>query len=252
MAIPNVYHDPRRADSYASIGIEGTYYLAFRDLPEILAAHVSGRRALDFGCGAGRSTRFLKQLGFDALGADVSESMLAIARRRDPGGVYHHIADGDLRALEPGGFDLVLCAFPFDNIAGDDRRAGIMRGLARLLAPGGCVVLVASTPELYLHEWLSFTTAAFPANREARSGDTVYIVIDDIGGDARPIPDLLWRHEDYVALLEGAGLSVRAVERPLGRDGDPYEWVSERTVAPWAIYVAVREGRSPEDAERPS
>ena len=62
MSIPNVYHDPQRADSYASIGIEGTYYLAFRDLPEILAAHVSGRRALDFGCGAGRSTRFLIQL----------------------------------------------------------------------------------------------------------------------------------------------------------------------------------------------
>jgi len=51
-----------------------TYYLAFRDLPEILSAHVTGPRALDFGCGTGRSTRILRKLGFDVTGVDVSEA----------------------------------------------------------------------------------------------------------------------------------------------------------------------------------
>jgi len=31
---------------------------------------VRGRKAVDFGCGAGRSTRFLRTLGFDAVGVD--------------------------------------------------------------------------------------------------------------------------------------------------------------------------------------
>jgi len=54
-----------------SAGVSGTYYLAYRDLPALIQQHVPGRRALDFGCGAGRSTRFLQRLGFQVFGADI-------------------------------------------------------------------------------------------------------------------------------------------------------------------------------------
>ena len=80
LSFPNVYNDARRADAYAALEFPGTYWLAFRDLPEIIARHVTGPVALDFGCGAGRSTRFLKRLGFDATGVDVSASMIEHAR----------------------------------------------------------------------------------------------------------------------------------------------------------------------------
>jgi len=66
----NVYDDAGRAEAYATLEFPGTYYLAYLDLPAIIAQHVSGRNALDFGCGAGRSTRFLKKLGFKAIGID--------------------------------------------------------------------------------------------------------------------------------------------------------------------------------------
>ena len=54
MNFTNVYEDPRRAEAYANLEFPGTYYLAYRDLPEIIFEHVKGRKALDFGCGAGR------------------------------------------------------------------------------------------------------------------------------------------------------------------------------------------------------
>ena len=54
MSSLNVYNDARRADAYATLEFPGTYWLAFRDLPEIIARHVTGPVALDFGCGAGR------------------------------------------------------------------------------------------------------------------------------------------------------------------------------------------------------
>lgn len=80
----NVYEDKGRADAYAKLEFPGTYYLAYRDIPAILAEHTQGRKAVDFGCGAGRSTRFLRKLGFEVIGLDIAENMLAKARERDP------------------------------------------------------------------------------------------------------------------------------------------------------------------------
>ncbi len=82
----NVYGDTARAEAYAGLEYPGTYYLAFRDLPTIIRDHVRGDRALDFGCGTGRSTRFVRDLGFHTVGIDISEPMLAQARERDPHG----------------------------------------------------------------------------------------------------------------------------------------------------------------------
>ena len=79
----NVYDDEQRAGAYAGLEFPGTYYLAFRDLPSIFAEYVSGKRALDFGCGTGRSTRFLRSLGFEAVGIDISSPMLDKARELD-------------------------------------------------------------------------------------------------------------------------------------------------------------------------
>ncbi|MFC8361655.1 class I SAM-dependent DNA methyltransferase [Streptomyces griseorubiginosus] len=44
-----------------------------------------GGRVADLGCGPGRITGHLASLGLSVLGLDLSESMLAIARRENPG-----------------------------------------------------------------------------------------------------------------------------------------------------------------------
>jgi SAM-dependent methyltransferase len=68
MGFINWYEDARRADAYESLELANTYYLAYRDLPAIISDYVAGTRALDFGCGTGRSSRFLKELGFSVVG----------------------------------------------------------------------------------------------------------------------------------------------------------------------------------------
>ena len=232
----NVYDDARRAAAYAALEFPGTYWLAFRDLPAILARHVTGPVALDFGCGAGRSTRYLRRLGFDATGVDVSANMIEHARKTDSTGSYRLIEDGDFSGLEAGSLDLVFSAFAFDNIADAGWRARLLGGLRSLLKPAGRVVLLDSTAEIYTHEWVSFSTSAFAENRVARSGETVRIVMTDVV-DQRPVVDYVWFHEDYLRLFAAAELRLLAQHRPLGTEGEPWRWKSELAVAPWVIYI---------------
>lgn len=243
MSFSNVYDDDQRALAYSTLEFPGTYYLAFRDLPDIFARHVRGRLALDFGCGAGRSTRLLRRLGFEAVGVDISASMIAAARSADTNGQYHLIADGDFSVVQGRGFDLVFSAFAFDNIPGVEWRITLMSRLAGLLNDGGRIVVLGSTPEIYTHEWASFTTKDFPRNWEAKSGETVQIVMKDVP-DARPVVDLAWFHDDYIRLFGSSGLQIMEHCLPLGHPDEPYGWISETRVAPWMIYVVGKKSPS--------
>jgi ubiquinone/menaquinone biosynthesis C-methylase UbiE len=232
----NVYDDSLRARAYAELDCPGTYYLAFRDLPTIIRTHVRGTDALDFGCGTGRSTRFLRNLGFDVVGLDISEPMLVEARLRDPQGDYRLVRDDDLRDLQANSFDLVLAAFTFDNIPTMDRKVTLFRALHRSLRPGGRVVTIVSAPEIYLHEWASFSTREFPENRLARTGDRVRIVMLDVE-DRRPVDDILWTPDAYDEAHRRSGLATLETVSPLGLLSEPYRWVSETHTAPWTIRV---------------
>ena len=232
----NVYDDRQRAGAYATLEFPGTYSLAFRDLPAILRAHVRGTRALDFGCGAGRSTRFLRGLGFDVVGLDIAAHMLERARERDPQGDYRLVRDGDLSGFEAGAHDLVLSAFTFDNVPTMEKKVRLMRSLRGLLTPDGRIVNLVSAPEIYVNEWVSFSTRDYPENRNARSGETVRIVMLDVP-DRRPVEDILWTDEAWQEVYRRSGVVPLEVHRPLGKATEPVPWASETTIAPWVIYV---------------
>lgn len=232
----NVYDDAARAEAYARLEFPNTYYLAFRDLPEIIRGCAPGRRALDFGCGAGRSTRFLRALGFEVTGVDVAGEMLERARRADPDGDYRLVPDGDVGVLAGGAWDLVLSVFTFDNVPTLERKAGLLAGLRERLAPGGRIVSLVSSPDIYVNEWASFSTRDFPGNFTAQDGDDVYTVMLDVE-DRRPVHDVRCSDACYREAYRRAGLAVLGVFRPLGREDEPYPWVSETRVAPWVIYV---------------
>jgi SAM-dependent methyltransferase len=232
----NVYGDAARARSYAGLGFPGTYYLAFRDIPDMLSRYATGSKAIDFGCGAGRSTRFLQSLGFETLGLDISAEMIRLAGELDPGGVYQEILDGVLNGVPDGAFDLVFSAFTFDNIPGVIRKAALFREFKRVLKPGGTVVNLVSSPEMYTNDWISIKTTCFQENFRAVSGDRVFTVITD-SGDFRPVEDELCLDEDYRSIYSMSGFHLAETHLPLGRTDEPFAWVNEHRVAPWTIYV---------------
>lgn len=243
MEILNAYEDYNFAGAYSQLEFPGTYYLAYRDLPEIFTTHITGRKALDFGCGAGRSTRFIEQQDFDTVGVDIAENMLAKAREADPNGDYRLIGDGDFSQFGSGSFDLVMSAFTFDNIPGMERKVKIFRELGRLLKPEGRIVNLVSAPEIYFHEWASFSTVDFPENLDANSGDIVKIINTAIK-DSRPVDDIIWPDHSYRETYDRAGLAVVHMYKPLAKESEPFEWVNETRIAPWVIYVLKKPGKA--------
>ena len=239
MAFTNCYEDALRAGEYAKLEFANTYYLAFRDLPAIVKEHVSGTKAVDFGCGTGRSTRFVHQLGFEVVGVDISPEMISIAREFDPDSDYRLITGDDFSGLPQRQCDLVMSLFTFDNVPGFDVKAQLFRRLADLLNDSGKLISVVSSPEIYLHEWASFSTKAFPENAQAKSGDVVRIITTDFA-DRRPALDILCPDETYRELYAEAGLEVAARYQPLATGDEPYRWVNETKIAPWVIYVLQR------------
>lgn len=245
MDFANCYGDESYAAAYAKLEFPGTYYLAFRDLRALFQRHIRGRRALDFGCGTGRSTRFLARCGYEVIGVDIAPEMVRHARAIDPNGDYRIVDDGALDVFCNESFDLVFCAFAFDNIPTREHKVALHSELRRILADDGRIVNLVSSPEIYLHEWASFSTRTFPENHHARCGDEVRIVVTALE-DHRPAVDVLWPDEDYRDVFARAGLTVIEVHRPLGRADEPYDWVTETTTAPWTIYVLGRAGDSPQ------
>jgi hypothetical protein len=121
-----------------------------------------------------------------------------------------------------------------------EKKVRNFRELGRLLKNEGRIIEVVSSPEIYTHEWASFSTKDFPENKHAKSGDKVRIIQTDIE-DKRPVEDVVWTDEYYRETFKRAELELVETYRPLARDSEPYKWVNETRIAPWVIYVLRKE-----------
>ena len=108
-------------------------------------------RVLTVGCGAGRETFALEQLGYDVVGIDISLSLLRIARelriqRRHCSSFY--LVDGEKLPFANEVFDVVtLWAQMLDNVPSVSERLALMREVRRVLRIGGIATYSAHDDE---------------------------------------------------------------------------------------------------------
>jgi SAM-dependent methyltransferase len=99
----------------------------------------AGNRLLDVACGTGRHLEYLRE-HYQVEGLDLSEEMLAVARQRNPGVVFHwaDMIDFDLGQQ----FDVVTCLF--SSIGYVKTLENLNRAvdcMARHVLPGGVLVI---------------------------------------------------------------------------------------------------------------
>src|ERR671925_919435 len=88
-----------------------------------------GQLTLDVGCGEGRVTRDLRELGHETVGVDSSASMVEAAREADPGGEYV-VADAAALPFPDEHADLVVA---FMSLMDVDDMPGAAGEFARVL-----------------------------------------------------------------------------------------------------------------------
>lgn len=99
---------------------------------------------IDLGCGTGRLCRHFSAKGYDCVGVDLSEEMLAVARGNAPAAGFRTANLVGLDGIRDTAFDYAACLFStFGMIRGDANRALALAAFHRVLKPGGVLVLHA-------------------------------------------------------------------------------------------------------------
>ena len=113
-------------------------------------------RVADVGCGPGRVAAFMADRGLDVVGVDPSQAMLALARTAHPGIQFE---EGQLDALpiETGALAGVVCWYSIIYTP-LNRLYEAFDELARVLLPGGVLLLAFQTEGMHVHREDAFGT----------------------------------------------------------------------------------------------
>ena len=123
------------------------------------------RRAVDLGCGTGRTGSWLRAHGVAAIdGVDLTPEMLEVARSRD---VYDRLVEADVTepGLAPGSYDLVVACLMDEHLP--DVRP-LYRAAARLATADAHAVVVAYHPHFIM-------ASGMPTHFTGRDGEPVAI-----------------------------------------------------------------------------
>jgi SAM-dependent methyltransferase len=229
----------------------GTWLSGLLDLAAGLG--VTGGRALDVGCGTGRSLVALRAAGFEATGVDPSQGMMAIARERL--GADAVLEVGSLPHLPAGPAVSLVTAFnDILNCVGTSQVGDAIASMAARLEPGGVLLFDSNAA-------LTFST--FFGSTFCRTAPGLFLVWESLGScedngfradlhafEADPQAPGTWKrsvshhlqhlhpHEAIVDAIAAAGLELALVQGQ--RDNGPRDDHFDEEIHTKRIYLARR------------
>lgn len=186
----------------------------YLEIPNVLATlgDLTGRKVLDFGCGNGMYSRWMKEQGADqVVGYDISDGMLEYARGWEEKAGRGITFTSDLSSDLDGQFDIVLAVYVLPYATTEEELLTMCAEMARPLRPGGRLVTLPIHPDYVrdpsYYERYGFRLTPMGADVD---GGTVQL---DLFDPAHPekedtVTAYVWTRESIDAALHAAGFSI--------------------------------------------
>ena len=150
------YFDTSKDEDAIPAGAADNILIAWPVFFRFIADHVpdlSGKRALDYGCGAGSFAHRLRDYGCHVTGVDASRAMIEKATRAYGDAVDFRVGDSAfLRALPP--FALITSIMALQFVADIEP---LLADFAAALDTSGCLVFAVHNPSYHSGETLRFS-----------------------------------------------------------------------------------------------
>ena len=176
---------------------------AHYDRPAVLelCGDVRGARVLDVGCGAGHTAAELTARGAEVVGVDGSATLLAHARERFAGELVEHDLERPLAFAAADSFDGAVMALVLHHV---DDRDQLLRELARVVRPGGWLVVSTHHPT---SDWRHLGGSYFAHERTTVS----------FGGGRWRVPAWRMPLQDLLEELTAPGFALERLVEPRPR-----------------------------------
>jgi ubiquinone/menaquinone biosynthesis C-methylase UbiE len=219
-------------ENYSKFGIEGTSGLAFRDVFYLIKKYAHGKKTLDYGCGSGRSTRFLDSLGMSVVGVDTSKNMLDLANKIDPDRHYF-LTESAKIPIADNSYDVVFSSFVFLVLESKDEIRKITKDVNRILKEDGIFIIITASENLVKKDkkWVSYEV---DCKENMKSGDTYKVKNKEAKAT---FMNHHWTDEDYKKIFRASNFDLVETILPLGKENEASNWLSEKESSPRIIYV---------------
>lgn len=222
------------AEEFSTRDFSGSRYLIYREIPKLLNdLQLNKPLALDIGCGAGRSTRFLKDLGYDAIGIDINYSLLSLAKNADKDGIY--ILTDKEWPFPSNYFELAYCQLVLPELSSKEEIRSLLISSNKVISNNGSLILVTSSPEASRPgEWISISTSFEENSLKPKSGDKVrkLLLPENI-----LLLDYHWEESDIAEIARVSGFELTKSVKFRALETDPYKWKDELKTPPYMAYI---------------
>jgi len=221
--------------------IVGTGYLAYRDISKLIEKHstcsLPNLKVLDYGCGRGRSTRYLRSLGFKNIDAiDICADMIADAIKHDRNSSYKLVTPFcDLP--KKGNYDFILAQLVLVEISSAENLLQMLAEQFQSLKSGGILIHTTASEELLQHSWLTIATDPNQnINPDNGCAGKIRLLNRNLSLDSWH-----WTEDCLVRYFRQSGFKLLDIHHPLGHRDDPYKWLSEYYISPYVTFVLLKE-----------
>ena len=105
--------------------------------------------------------------------------------------------------------------------------------MSRVLKHKGVFIAILDNENMYKYNWKKINTN-FLQNKNLKRGQKVRVEFLDKGFS---IEDYYWPQEDYIRVMDNAGLNLLVIHRPLGLESDGIDWEDDIFASPISVYI---------------